>query len=255
VTDPVPIRDAATVVLLRDGTAGVDVWLLTRVDQMVFAAGTTVFPGGRVDAADSELPWSGRPPDGLALRLGCDALVARALVGAAVRETFEEAGVLLTDPPSGVLDVGTLAADVEAGRIRFGDLLRDRGLSVAPGLLHPWTRWITPVGEVRRYDTRFFVAALPDGATPADLTSESSTAGWFPARAALAEGERGERILMPPTRAVLQSVSAYPTVSAVLAAADAQDLIPVAPVLRRDTDGMSIVLADGTVVRLPRRTR
>ena len=65
-TDPVPIRDAATVVLMRDGTAGVDVWLLTRVDQMVFAAGTTVFPGGRVDAADSELPWSGRSPDGLA---------------------------------------------------------------------------------------------------------------------------------------------------------------------------------------------
>ena len=127
-TDPVPIRDAATVVLLRDGAAGVDVWLLTRVDQMVFAAGITVFPGGRVDAADSELPWSGRSPDGLALRLGCDALVARALVGAAVRETFEETGVLLTDPPSGVLDVGTLAADVEAGRIQFGDLLRDRGL-------------------------------------------------------------------------------------------------------------------------------
>jgi hypothetical protein len=134
--------------------------------------------------------------------------------------------VLLTDPPSGVLDVGTLAADVEAGRIQFGDLLRHRGLSVAPDLLHPWARWITPVGEVRRYDTRFFVAALPDGATPADLTSESSTAGWFPVRAALAEGERGERILMPPTLAVLQSVSAYPTVSAVLAAADAQDLTP-----------------------------
>ena len=83
---------------------------------------------------------------------------------------------------------------------------------MAPDLLHPWARWITPVGEVRRYDTRFFVAALPDGATPADLTSESSTAGWFPARAALAEGERGERILAPPTVAVLQSVAAYPTV-------------------------------------------
>ena len=103
-TEPVPIRDAATVVLLRDGADGVDVWLLTRVDQMVFAAGTTVFPGGRVDSADSGLPWSGRPPDVLAARLGCDALVARALVGAAVRETFEEAGVLLTDPPAGVPD-------------------------------------------------------------------------------------------------------------------------------------------------------
>jgi len=99
------------------------------------------------------------------------------------------------------------------------------------------------------------VASLPDGATPADLTSESSTAGWFPVRAALAEGERGERILMPPTRAVLQSVSAYPTVSAVLAAADAQDLTPVAPVLRQDADRMTIVLADGTMVPLPRRTR
>ena len=81
-TDPVPIRDAATVVLVRDGTAGVDVWLLTRVDQMVFAAGTTVFPGGRVDAADSELPWSGRSPDGLALRLGCDALEGHDLLAA-----------------------------------------------------------------------------------------------------------------------------------------------------------------------------
>ena len=254
-TDPVPIRDAATVVLLRDGADGVDVWLLTRVDQMVFAAGTTVFPGGRVDAADSELPWSGPSPDGLAPRLGCDALVARALVGAAVRETFEEAGVLLTDPPSGVLDAATLAAEVEAGRIQFGDLLRDQGLAVASDLLHPWARWITPVGEVRRYDTRFFVAALPDGATPADLTSESSTAGWFPVRAALTEGERGRRTLMPPTVAVLQSVSPYPTVSAVLAAADARDLTPVAPVLRRDPEGMSIVLADGTTLPLPRRTR
>lgn len=254
-TEPVPIRDAATVVLLRDGADEVDVWLLTRVDQMVFAAGTTVFPGGRVDSADSGLPWSGRPPDVLAARLGCDALVARALIGAAVRETFEEAGVLLTDPPAGVPDVSILAADVETGRIQFGDLLRDRELGVAPDLLHPWARWITPVGEVRRYDTRFFVAALPDGATPADLTSESSTAGWFPARAALAEGERGERILMPPTVAVLQSIAAYPTVSAVLAAADARDLTPVAPVLRRDADGMSIILPDGTTVPLPRRTR
>ena len=254
-TDPVPIRDAATVVLLRDGADGVDVWLLTRVDEMVFAAGTTVFPGGRVDSADAELPWSGRSPDVLALRLGCDEIVARALVGAAVRETFEEAGVLLTDPPSGVVGVTTLAADVEAGRFRFGDLLRDQGLAVASDLLHPWARWITPLGEVRRYDTRFFVAALPDGATPADLTSESSTAGWLPARAALAEGERGERILMPPTVAVLQSVAAFPTVSEVLAAADARDLTPVAPVLRRDAEGMSIMLSDGTTVPLPRRTR
>src|SRR5262249_49497841 len=160
------------------------------------------------------------------------------LVGAAVRETFEEAGVLLTDPPADVADASTLAADVEAGRTRFGDLLRDNGLAVASDLMHPWARWVTPVGEVRRYDTRFFVAALPDGATAADLTSESSTAGWLAARAALAEGERRERILMPPTVAVLRSIAAYSTVGAVLAAADSQDLAPVRPVLQQDADGL-----------------
>ncbi len=251
-TEPVPIRDASTVVLLRDGASGVEAWLLTRVTQMVFAGGTTVFPGGRVDPADADLPWRGPSPGHLATRLGCAEVTARALVGAAVRETFEEAGVLLTDPPSSVADGSTLPADVEAGRLQFGDLLRDRGLAVTADLVRPWARWVTPAGEVRRYDTRFFVAALPPGAAPANLTSESSTAGWFLARAALAEAERGERVLMPPTVAVLRSVAAYPTVTAVLAAADARDLDPVRPTLRHDEDGPSVVLPDGSVARLPR---
>jgi 8-oxo-dGTP pyrophosphatase MutT (NUDIX family) len=253
VTEPVPIRDAATVVLLRDGADGADVWLLTRVDQMVFASGTTVFPGGRVDPDDADLPWTGQPPDELAARLGCDAVTARTLVGAAVRETFEETGVLLTDPPASLADRPNVAADVEAGRIRFGDLLRDRGLAVAADLVHPWARWVTPVGEVRRYDTRFFVAELPYGAEPADLTSESSTAGWVAVRDALIEGDRGERILMPPTAAVLRSVAAHSTVRAALAAADSRDLTPVRPMLRRDQDGAFIVLPDGSSLRLPRR--
>ena len=194
-------------------------WLLTRVDQMVFAAGTTVFPGGRVDSADSGLPWSGRPPDVLAARLGCDALVARALVGAAVRETFEETGVLLTDPPAGVPDVSTLAADVEAGRIQFGDLLRDRELGVA-------RRSPASVGAVdypRRRGAALRHPVLRGGAagrSHAGRSHERVVDGRVvPVRAALAEGERGERILMPPTVAVLQSVAAFPTVSAVVAAA------------------------------------
>jgi 8-oxo-dGTP pyrophosphatase MutT (NUDIX family) len=250
-TDAVEVRDAATVVLLRDGPGGVEAWLLTRTAQMVFAAGMTVFPGGRVDPADADLPWRGRPPEEVAVRLGTDAASARVLVGAAVRETFEETGVLLTVPPADLTGATTAAADVEAGRASFGRLLREHGLAIDADALRPWARWVTPVGEVRRYDTRFFVAGLPPGATPIDLSSESSTAGWLPVREALTEGERGERLLMPPTAAALRSVGAHGTVAAVLAAAGARDLAPVRPVLRHDADGPRVLLPDGTTVPRP----
>jgi 8-oxo-dGTP pyrophosphatase MutT (NUDIX family) len=128
VTD-VPVRDAATVVLLRDGSdgAGIEAWLLTRVTQMAFAAGMTVFPGGRVDDADSALPLVGGDFARLAARFGCSEDVARALVGAAARETFEETGVLLTVPSA---DLSGARSDVELGRVSFGELLRANGLSV-----------------------------------------------------------------------------------------------------------------------------
>src|SRR5882757_5628475 len=96
--DEVPIRDASTVVLLRDGAAELEVWLLTRVTNMAFASGMSVFPGGQVDPADATLPWAGRDPLQFAADFGCDVELARSLVGAAVRETFEETGVLVTQP-------------------------------------------------------------------------------------------------------------------------------------------------------------
>jgi 8-oxo-dGTP pyrophosphatase MutT (NUDIX family) len=232
----VPIRDAATVVLLRDGEGGVEAWLLTRVARMAFAAGMTVFPGGRVEASDADLPWAGPPP--------ADA----ALVGAAVRETFEETGVLL-----GVagLDLGSARADVEAGRLGFGSLLREHGATVDPSGLHPWARWVTPEGESRRYDTRFFVAALPSGAAPAAVTSEAEHAGWLGVAAALAERERGERALMPPTIVTLGSIAAFVTVADVIAAAPGRSLQPVRPVLHVEADGARVELPDGTSMRLP----
>src|SRR4051794_22481271 len=173
--EDVPISDAATVVLLRDGADGVEAWLLTRVTQMVFAAGMTVFPGGRLHDEDASLPVSGAGAVLLAARSGCDDATARALVGAAVRETFEETGVLLTVPNA---DLGEARADVESGRVSFGELLRANGLAVDGDAVRPWSRWVTPVGEVRRYDTRFFLAALPDSADAQDVTTESSEASW-----------------------------------------------------------------------------
>ncbi|SDJ52108.1 hypothetical protein SAMN05444157_3774 [Frankineae bacterium MT45] len=242
----VPVRDAATVVLLRDSAHGVQTWLLTRVAQMAFAPQMTVFPGGRVDPSDSSVALVATE---VAARFHCTELEARSLVGAAARETFEEAGVLLTSPP---LHLGAdRSEDVETGRISFGDLLREHFVAVDESLLRPWSRWVTPVGESRRYDTRFFVAAMPIGAHAEDLTTESSTASWVTARDAIAQFEAGERLLLPPTLVTLHSIAAYDTVEQVLNAAAGRDLSPVRPEIIADADGVRVSLSDGTVFRVP----
>ena len=249
----VAVRDAATVVLLRDGAGGIEAWLLTRVRQMVFAAGMTVFPGGRVDDADADLPFAPGAAEEVATRFGCDETAARALLGAAVRETFEETGVLLTAP---VADLSGARTDVEAGRVSFGELLRTNGLRIDADVLHPWARWITPRGEAaRRYDTRFFVGALPEGAEAQDVTSESSEASWVGVGEALEQAQRGERSLMPPTMTTLASLLAFPTVAEVLAAAAARPLDPIQPELRRDGDRVVVDLPDGTSVAMPKSLR
>ncbi|SOD71888.1 hypothetical protein SAMN05892883_1350 [Jatrophihabitans sp. GAS493] len=241
----VPIRDAATVVLLRDSAHGVQTWLLTRVAQMAFAPQMTVFPGGRVDPTDSSIALVATE---VAARFRCSELEARSLVGAAARETFEEAGVLLTSPP---LHLGAdRSEDVEAGRISFGDLLREHFVAVDESLLRPWARWVTPAGETRRYDTRFFVAAMPIGAHAEDLTTESSTASWVTARDAIAQFESGERLILPPTLATLHSIAAHDTVEQVLDAAAGRDLSPVRPAVTVDSDGMRVTLDDGTVYQV-----
>ena len=245
----VPVRDASTVVLLRDGADGPEAWLLTRVREMVFAAGMTVFPGGRVDEADGSLPTSGGDFAGLAARLQCDETTARALVGAAVRETFEETGVLLTAP---VADLSAARADVERGLVSFGDLLRANGLAVDAGALQPWGRWVTPVGEVRRYDTRFFVAALPEAATAQDVTAESSEASWVGVAAAIEQAQRGERKMLPPTIMTLASLLPFGSVAEVLAAAEARDVDAVRPEIRLGEDGsVAVELPDGTTLPIP----
>ena len=247
--EDVPIRDAATVVLLRDGADGVEAWLLTRVSQMVFAAGMSVFPGGRVDDDDATLPVTGGGVELLAARSGCDDATARALVGAAVRETFEETGVLLTVPSA---DLGDARADVEDGRMSFGDLLRANELAADSDAVRPWARWVTPVGEVRRYDTRFFVAALPESAEAQDVTNESSEASWVPVGAAVEQAQRGERKVLPPTIMTLASLLPFGTVAEVLAASESRSLEAVRPEIKIGEDGaVSVELPDGTVFSVP----
>src|SRR5579863_1800505 len=185
---PVTPRDAATVMLLRPAGAGpaggaaaepgLEVYMLRRRTSMAFAAGAYVFPGGSVDSADAaaDIAWAGPDAAEWGRRLGAPADQARILVCAAVRETFEESGVLLAGPDAGTVLATTGGAEWEAdrsellaGSLSLAQLLRRRGLVLRSDLLRPWARWITPVTEARRYDTRFFAAALPAGQRARDV--------------------------------------------------------------------------------------
>jgi 8-oxo-dGTP pyrophosphatase MutT (NUDIX family) len=191
-------RDAATVVLLRrsaglPGADGFEVLLLGRARAMDFAPGAHVFPGGSVDPEDSdvEIDW----PDDAFDVLGVSLERGRGLIGAAVRETFEECGVRLhTDA------------------------------------LVPWTRWITPEASDRRYDTWFFVAAMPPGQVASVGSSgrvESDTAEWLRPDAALAAARAGEITLLPPTAVTLAELAACGTVEEALA--QRRTLTPLMP--------------------------
>lgn len=244
----VPIRDASTVVLLRDGAGGLEAWLISRVVGMVFAAGMTVFPGGRVDDEDATLPVTGTSLADMSMRFAAGEQAARALIGAAVRETYEETGVLLTVPTA---DLSGARHDVEAGRVTFASLLTHNGLSVDADAVRPWSRWITPPGEKRRYDTRFFVAGLPADAEAEDVTTESAHAAWVPVATALDEARRGERRMLPPTVATLASLVGHGTVADVLAASAGRSLDPIQPTIRVDGEHLVAELADGTTFTLP----
>lgn len=229
---PAEPRDAATVVLLRAGAAGPDVYLLRRQTSMAFAGGMCVFPGGGVDPRDfdDELVdrglWAGPSPAEWAVRLGVDEPKARALVCAAVRETFEESGVLLAGPGPEEVVADTTGDDWEADRVALESrelsltsFLEARSLVLRTDLLGAWSGWLTPVFEPRRYRTWFFVARLPEGQVTRDVSTESSSVTWLPAAEAVAQVERQEMLMLPPTWLTCLDVAQHPDPDAVLAAA------------------------------------
>ncbi|GAB3790531.1 NUDIX hydrolase [Nocardioides ungokensis] len=225
---PAEPRNAATVVLLRPSESGPSVYLLRRQTSMAFAAGMCVFPGGGVDPRDfaAHVGWEGPSPAEWAERLGTDEETALALVCAAVRETFEESGVLLAGPsPHTVVD-DTTGADWEADRVAleqrelaFTEFLARRGLVLRTDLLGVWSGWLTPVFEPRRYRTWFFVAELPEGQRTRDVSTESSSVTWLPAMGAVEAVEASEMLMLPPTYLTCLEVAQYPDPASVLAAA------------------------------------
>ncbi|MFF7793054.1 NUDIX hydrolase [Streptomyces sp. NPDC007991] len=233
---PVTPRRAATVMLLKDTGTGPAVHMLRRRASMAFAGGAYAYPGGGVDPRDDDhqVRWAGPTRAWWADRLGVDQTTAQAIVCAAVRETYEEAGVLLAgETPDSVVG-DTTGAGWEADRgalvardLSFAEFLDRRGLVLRSDLLGAWTRWITPEFEARRYDTWFFVAALPEGQRTRNASTEADHAVWITPGEAAAGYDRGELLMMPPTIATLRQLAAYESAAQALAAAPARDLTPV----------------------------
>lgn len=243
---PATPKDAATVMLLRDTADGVEVFLQHRVSGMPFAGGMTVFPGGGVDKrdADTSVSWAGPPPSQWAEWFDCDESLARALVCAAVRETFEESGVLLAGTDSDVLTDTAQYADVRQAlvsrEISLAGFLADAKLTLRSDLLRPWANWLTPTPEPRRYDTRFFVATLPAGQEADGKTSEADSSGWQRAEEALLDSKEGRRTLMPPTWITLTELAEFTSAAEVLAAE--RSIEKIMPTLVRDGDKVRVVL-------------
>lgn len=218
--EPVEPRNAATVVLMRPGETQPEVYLLRRQTSMAFAGGMYVFPGGGVDQRDFDvsIAWAGPAPAQWASRLGVDEALARALVCAAVRETFEESGVLLAGASADSVVADTSGDDweldrraLEARELAFTAFLSRRGLVLRTDLLGAWSGWLTPVFEPRRYRTWFFVAQMPAGQLTRDISTEADEVTWLPALEAVAAVEKQEILMLPPTYLTTLDVAQWAT--------------------------------------------
>jgi len=262
---PAPARPAATVVLLRPDEKAFDVYVLRRASTMVFG-GVYAFPGGGVDPGDRPQTIRQDWPE----RLGVPEAEAKAVVGAAARELFEEAGILLAGPAAVVVpgddagpatavvpgdDAGPAAAvvpgddgggglvgdvsgaDWEADRVAvqrreltMTELLERRGLRLRDDLLLPWARWITPEFEPRRFDTWFFVAVLPPAQTARDVSGEADRTTW------ISPADANGLTMLPPTRVMLNDLCAYRSISDVWQA-ERDAAAPVMPRVELTEDG------------------
>ena len=269
---PVPARDAATLMLVRDSAtddgATLEVCMLRRHLDSDFVGGAYVFPGGKVDDEDrtaaAEDACTNRTDAEASAMLGVES-GGLAFWVAALRECFEEAGVLLAyrEPPVGgvagadaeagsLLEVSdpsvrhrlaALRAELNAGEIQFLDACRLEGFRLAADRVHYFSHWITPEPAPKRYDTRFFVAALPPGQVPVHDDYETVDTVWVRPDDALARAKAGEFDLIFPTMKNLEAIGRFSTSVELLAAAKAVEHVPtVLPRVVSDARGFRILL-------------
>lgn len=234
--EPVAARDAATVLLLREGANGLEVFLVRRNTVVDFMAGAHVFPGGKVDAADSD--------PGLVARLTGEreASTAAELYIAAIRETFEEAGVLLAcELGADALDEARVALGQKDS---FASILEKVNATLDARLLAPWTRWVTPEVSPKRFDARFFIAAAPAKQLARHDDYETTESTWIEPAIALEHVQRGEMMIAPATYKCLAVLATYRTVADAFAAARNHPPRIWCPVVRMEEGRRLIILSD-----------
>lgn len=247
--NPAPPRDSATVMLVRDGSAGLEVFMLERHLQSDFAGGAYVFPGGTIDDRDLE-PDAANHLDGTQAEEAAahiDASEDRSLAFylCAIRETFEEAGVLLArrnddavrfDDPGDETRFAGYRRELNARGGSLAELAKREALRYAGDLLHYYARWITPEFAPKRYDARFFVATMPDGQEPLHDDVETTASTWIRPADALARAAEGLFSIIFPTRKTLESLAGFATAAEVIASTRGKHIPAVLP---------KVVLADG----------
>jgi 8-oxo-dGTP pyrophosphatase MutT (NUDIX family) len=250
-------RDAASVLFLRDGDRDPQVYMVRRHPASPFLPGALVFPGGRVEPGDSA-------PELAPVIQGADAERAARTLGvpldqgpralahyvAAVRESFEECGLLATAPaaPSDRLE----ALRLELGSATsLASLLARTGLRLELGELRYLDHWLTPEVELRRYDTRFFVARAPGGQEARADSRETTSGDWLTAAEALAGHARGECSLAPPTLVLLERLAPHRSVSDALAAAPDRPVPCVMPRLAAGVSELTLLLPGDARYRDP----
>ena len=216
--DDQPIRPASSIVLGRDGAAGLELFMLERTSAAVFAGGMHVFPGGRVDDSDHAPEYAGLcvgPSPAQAAQFAAIGEDALGYWVAAIRECFEEAGFLLAYAQDGrLVDLGGPAEQSRFGAYRvalhdgtlsLSELCRREGLRLAIDHMHFFHAWITPPGRPRRFDTRFFLAEVPAAQEGVHDDMETVSSHWISPQAAIARNDAGSFGLMGPTRKQLET--------------------------------------------------
>ena len=249
----VPVKPAATVLLIRDADdGGIEVFMLRRTFSAAFASGMFVFPGGKVDDVDGMED----------IAENCDGLTdehASSLLGlpngglaywvACIRECFEEAGVLLArhettgdvvrfDAPEVIERFNTERHNIHDGSIALLDLCAQEGLRLTTDDIHYVSHWITPMGEKRRFDTRFFIARAPAAQEPLHDDGETIESFWIKPEEAIRRSHEKDLMLMPPTKANIEFLLPHKTTDEVMAAASKVGTPQtILPKIKIDSDG------------------
>jgi 8-oxo-dGTP pyrophosphatase MutT (NUDIX family) len=239
-------QPAATVMLVRGDADGMQVFMVVRHREADVHGGALVFPGGRVDAEDAALAAD---PDLYPPLVDADAAMAAARV-AAIRETFEECGVLLARPRgSEALVSGNRLQSIEAQhRVavlrdagRFGEMLAAEALVLAPDAMVYFAHWISPERSPKRFDTRFFLAVAPTGQSASHDGNETVDSLWIAPSAALEGADRGLYQVVFPTRMNLSKLARHASPAAALAAARASTVVTVMTRQERVENGVRIL--------------